>query len=285
MSSSKITGIIHTRNESAYIAQAIGSLVGFVDEVLVADMASTDDTVEIARSLGARVIQVPEYGFADPARQLAVDSATYEWIFLLDADEVATPALGTRIKQLAAAEVVDVVSIPRLNYMFGKAIRHSGWSPDDDRQLRFFRRSAMVLTGSIHNFFNVAPGSHIEMLEAEDALSIHHFNYTDWSNFVSKMDRYTSIEAEQLLDRGERPGLAWLVRGSAREFLRRLVWKRGYRDGFEGFALTWLMMTYKLLVFAKAKQLRDKGDAATIRSSYASVAGSIAAGDVTHVRD
>ena len=91
-----ITAIINTRNEEHNVGRAISSLNEVADEIIVADMASSDDTVKIALQLGARIIEVPNIGFVEPARKLAVSAASHEWILLLDADEIVAPGLGTQ---------------------------------------------------------------------------------------------------------------------------------------------------------------------------------------------
>jgi glycosyltransferase involved in cell wall biosynthesis len=277
----KISGVINTKNESAHIAQAINSLLGFVDEVVVADMMSSDDTVSLAKQLGARVISVPDSGFVEPARQLAIDTATFDWIFVLDADEIVPPALATEVKRIARTGDADVVSIPHLNFMIGKPIRHTGWAPDDDRHKRFFRRGSVVLSDRIHDAWQTVPEARIVSLPAIDEMSIHHFAYTDWSHFVAKMNRYTTIEANQVVASGKPLKLGRILWVSFREFLSRFISRAGYRDGYEGFVLSCLMVTYRLLVYAKSKQLAQHGNEAAIHRQYMSLAKAVADGSAT----
>ncbi|MBA3436329.1 MAG: glycosyltransferase, partial [Chloroflexi bacterium] len=90
----KISGIINTRNEAANIRYSVASLVSWCDEVIVMDQESDDGTAEIARAAGATVLSHPHTGFVEPARAAAVDSATGDWLMILDADEIVPPALG-----------------------------------------------------------------------------------------------------------------------------------------------------------------------------------------------
>jgi glycosyltransferase involved in cell wall biosynthesis len=281
MSRPKITGIIHTKNESMYIAQAINSLLGFVDEVVVADMASSDGTVQIAEHLGARVITVPDFGFVEPARQLAVDTATFDWIFVLDADEIVPPTLAAEVRRIATRNEADVVSIPYLNFMIGRTIRHTGWDPESDRHPRFFRRNSIVLSDRVHLPWQIAPDARLLSLPASDELSIHHFNYADWSQFISKMNRYTTIEANQVLAIGKPVKFHRVFWTCLREFGVRYVLKSGYRDGYEGFVLSCLMVTYRLLVAAKSRQLAQHGSEVVIQEQYMSWARAVANGATT----
>ncbi len=278
MPTSKITGIIHTKNESAYIAQCIKSLSCFVDEVLVVDMASIDDTVEIATNLGARVISVHDYGFVEPVRQLAVEAAEFDWIFVLDADEIVPATLATEIERIACRSDLDCVETSHLNFMFGKPIRHTGFSPSSDRHIRFFRKGSITFSEKIHGGSSTSHGAKVYSLPAVDGLSIHHFNTTDWSQFISKVDRYTTIEASQILAEGKDRPLHRVLWASTREFASRFVWNAGYRDGYEGFVLSCMMATYRLLIGAKVHQLSAHGDAASIREEYIARARVVAGG-------
>ena len=97
----KIAVIILTFNEEKNIADAIRS-AAFADEVLLIDSGSTDETLAIARALGARVVQHPMKGFADQ-RNFALRETAADWVFYLDADERLTPAAGEAIRRLAEA--------------------------------------------------------------------------------------------------------------------------------------------------------------------------------------
>jgi glycosyltransferase involved in cell wall biosynthesis len=281
MSEPRITGIINTKNESIYIAQAIKSLMVFVDEVVIADMASSDDTVQIARNLGARIVSVPDFGFVEPARQVALDAAKFEWIFVLDADEIVPPRLADEIRRIAAANEADVVSIPCLNFMIGKSIRHTGWGSGKDRHPRFFRRSSVMVSDKLHVPWYIVPEARFVSLPATDELSIHHFNYIDWSQFVSKMNRYTTIEANQLVADGKSKKFHKAFWFCFREFGVRFILRAGYRDGYEGLVLSCLMVTYRLLVAAKSQQLTQRGDDVAIQKQYMSWARAVADGSTT----
>ena len=263
-----ITGVINAKNESRYIGQAIASLQTFAQEVIVADMASTDNTRDIANNMGAKVIEVKDFGYVEPARALAVESASHEWIFVLDADEIVPLPLADELRRLALAGSGDAFSIPELNFMFGVPIRHTGWSPDLDRHVRFFRKGSVHLSNVIHDPIREISGATLYALPAKDEFSIHHFNYSDWSSFLRKLDRYTTVEANHRFASGETISGPRVAGNMAKEFLRRFIKHQGYRDGYRGAVLTSLMMTYQLAIYAKLRQLREVGDEAKIVSGY-----------------
>lgn len=273
MSRIQITGIIHTKNEERYISQAIASLRQVADEIIVADMASTDRTVEIAESEGARVVRVPDFGHMEPALKLSYAAASYDWIFRLDADELLPAGLAETLREAVDSESWDAVLIPWLNFFFGRPLLHSGWGPSTDRHLRLFRKSALIpRLGRIHEVEVPRPDARILTLSAIPECSVWHFNYLDWSHFLEKLDRYTSVEARSLLERGEfirLPRLMWLCVGEAGW---RYIYRKGFKDGYRGAVLSLLMVVYRVMTYAKLRQFREVGDRASIQQLYSKIA-------------
>ena len=150
-----ISAVIIAFNEENDIADAINS-VAWADEVLVVDSESTDRTVEIAQSLGAKVLVQSWLGFS-AQKQFAVDAAANDWILSLDADERVSTALRDEIADLKVeGPNADGYTIPRLSIYLGREIRHGGWYPD--RQLRLFhRRRGRWNSRIIHESFSLQP--------------------------------------------------------------------------------------------------------------------------------
>jgi glycosyltransferase involved in cell wall biosynthesis len=267
-----ISVVINAKNEERWIAQTIASVRDHADEVIVADMASSDATRRIAIQSGARVIDVPDYGYVEPARRAAVDAATGDWVLILDADEVVAPGLFPALRRVAADPEVDGVVIHRQNYFFGGRIHHAGWGLDVDRHMRAFRKDRVSLPDDIHHPIALVPGARLEILPADPDVSVVHFNYVDWSHFVEKMNRYTSIEARTLAASDEPLPTRRMLGEMRRELVTRYVRQRGYRDGVRGLGLSVLMSVYRMLVHLKARQLRDVGDEAAIVQTYQRVA-------------
>ena len=130
--------VILTRNEEEHIRECLDSVRGFADELLVLDSGSSDRTREIAAEAGARVEQ-RQFDDYPNQRNAAIEMARGDWIFFIDADERATPAFGQElVAQTARADERRARGepawvgfwVPRKNIIFGKWIRHTGWSPD-----------------------------------------------------------------------------------------------------------------------------------------------------------
>lgn len=267
-----ISVVINTLNEEHNLPYCLRSVAAWATDIVVVDMHSTDATREIAERFGARVFLHEPLGFADPARAFAVSQASGDWVLVLDADELVPAALYRELSRIATTDHTDVVKIPRRNYMFGASLAHTGWDPARDAQLRFFRKGALTLTHEIHRFLQPNPGARVMTLPDRDEWHLIHFNYVSIQQFVEKLNRYTTIEAIQSLERGTEftPGKA--LRWAAKEWYQRFIAQRGYKDGWRGFYLALMMAFYRVITAAKLAELRQMGTAPEIAKRYAQIA-------------
>ena len=172
------------------------------------------------------------------------------------------------MRQIADSDEADAVSFPWQNYLLGSTLAHTGWGRNQDRHTRFFRRGAMDIGPKIHRYLSVKEGSRILDLPATPENDIAHFNYADLGQFVEKLNRYTTIEAEQWRERGAPAGPLRAVWRFFREFGSRYVRHRGFRDGWRGFYLSFVMGVYKFLVVAKADEFRRIGSRDAVEAGY-----------------
>src|SRR5215210_6067455 len=133
----KLSVIIPCKNERENIRACVASARQIADEVLVADSASTDGTLEIARGLGCRIIE-REYRTSGDFKNWAIPQANHEWVFILDADERITAELAQEIRDVLAEPRHDGFWVYRRNHFMGHPICHGPWR--NDRCLRLFRR-------------------------------------------------------------------------------------------------------------------------------------------------
>lgn len=234
--------VVLTRNESKHIRACLESVRPFADEMLVFDSNSTDDTRALAQQSGARVETRPFDNYA-AQRNAALDAARGDWIFFIDADERADTAVGTEIRaqisRIQSAMTGEVLLwIPRKNYIFGKWIQHTGWSPDYQPR---------VLKKTLAHFDPARPVhelviAHGGALYLQNPLT--HYNYETLTQFRAKQNTYTRFESREMYQQGIRPRLRSFISMPAREFLRRYLTLQGYRDGVHGLALSALMSYY-----------------------------------------
>lgn len=243
----KISVVINTLNEEKNIERAIES-VKWADEIIVCDMHSDDQTVEIAKKAGAKVVFHKKLDYVEPARNFAISKASGEWILILDPDEEIPDQLAKRLQMIASGmERIDYVKIPRKNIIFGKWMKGAMWWPDFN--VRFFKRESVEWTVEIHRPPQTK-GVGID-LPAEEELAIIHHNYQSIGQFIERMHRYTQVEAEEL--KKQRYKFKWqdLLEKPLNEFLSRFFSNKGYQDGLHGLALSLLQGFSFLIVYLK----------------------------------
>jgi glycosyltransferase involved in cell wall biosynthesis len=269
-----ISVVLITRNEERNLPVALRSVVGWTDEVIVVDMESSDRTVDIARDAGARVFTHKPVGFPEPARAYGVSLAQSPWVLVLDADELVTPALAKRIKEIVTRGRLDAVWLPFSNYLFGRRMTGTSWSPQRSRHLRLFRPGFVALTDRIHESTTPTMEARVGSIPYEATACVIHFNYTSIRQFIEKTNRYTDVEALQGRDEtSPRPaGRIEMIVRPVGEFLNQWLLKGGYRDGWPGFYIAGLMAFYRFAERAKLRELLEIGDEEAMNRAYAALA-------------
>ncbi len=226
----RISAYIIAFNEGEKIEAALRSL-DWVDEIVVADSFSTDDTVAISQRYGARVIQVPFEGFGK-LRNAALDALAGEWVFSLDADERCTAAAAREIRAtVERTDAADAYWVPRRNYVFGRWMRHSGYAPDY-RQPQLFRKGRLRYTeDAVHETF-VLDGRLGHLQEP-----IAQIPFRDIAQMLHKMQRYSTLGTERLRERRAPPSMMAALAHGAAAFLRHYLFQLGFLDGWAGFII------------------------------------------------
>lgn len=237
--------VINAKNEERNIQECIKSAKDIVDEIIVVDMQSSDKTIELARKMGAKIFSVPDYNFADPARNFAIEQATSKWVLVLDADERLTKVLAGKLVKIINEDKFDVIEIPYKNIHFGKWIKHTAWWPD--YQYRLFKKGYIHCSGEIHTRYSVK--GRLLTLPPKEENAIIHFQTKKTSDLISKIDRYTSLEDH--FNKNKEISLKDVMDYSDREFYWRFFEQKGYLDGTRGFVLSRFMEFYRFLVFVK----------------------------------
>ncbi len=244
---SKISVVINTLNNEGNIKRALES-VKWADEILVCDMHSGDKTSGIAKEMGAKVIEGKRVEYVELARNFSISKASNDWILVLDPDEEITESLKERLLQISSKmKGIDYVRIPRKNIIFGKWMQASGWWPD--LNIRFFKKGKVKWSNKIHRPPEVM-GEGID-LEADERWAIIHNNYGSISDFIIRMNRYTKVEADELIKDGCKFNWKDLIEKPLSEFLSRFFANKGYLDGLHGLALSLLQAFSFLIVYLR----------------------------------
>ena len=227
-----LSAIVITRNEAHNLHDCLQSMQGLVDEIIVVDSQSTDNTVAIAKQHGAKVVQPADWPGFGPQKNRALDLATCDWVFSIDADERVTPELAGEIKSLLDTGGAELAyKLPRLSYYCGKFIHHAGWQPD--YVLRLFKRGTARFSDDLVH-------ERVVTTQSVVALQNHllHYSYLNFSQVLSKVDAYSSASAKQAYARGKRSSVAGALGHGAWAFFRTYVIRRGFLDGGHGLALS-----------------------------------------------
>lgn len=241
---SGISLVINTRNEEEHLADCILSARSFVQEIIVVDMESTDDTRKIAKKFGAKLYQHPLVGFVEPARNFGLQKPKREWTLLLDADERLTPGLAKQMLAHMSKGEMTGLKIPRKNIFFGHWMQHAAWWPD--YQLRFFRTGSVVWPTDIHAQPSI--NGEVLTLPARENNALLHYNARDIASFVEKINRYSGHEKQW---QHQPESLAAALHPAEEEFVSRLFSHQGYKDKTTGLILSKIMEFYRFLEFAK----------------------------------
>jgi glycosyltransferase involved in cell wall biosynthesis len=244
----KLTATIVALNEEKNIARAIESL-RCCNEIIVVDSGSTDRTVALATQRGARVISHSWPGYAQQ-KNWAAAQASNDWILSIDADEALGEELEAEIIALkATAFDCDAYSMPRLAQYLGKWIRYSGWYPD--RKVRLYNRRKARWTGDyVHETVKV------DGRVGELHSNLLHFTCDSLSAHMKTLDRYTTLAAQELRAQGRARPAYRLAVDPPWTFFRAYILRRGFLDGFEGFAIAYMAALYTFLKYAKVRGLR-----------------------------
>ncbi len=242
----KISAVIIAFNEEDRLPEALASLQGVADEIVVVDSFSTDRTPEIARQARAAFFQkrFEDYG---QQKNFAVQKAGHEWILNLDADERLSPELKKAVlelKEKKLAENVTAFTVKRRAYYLGRWINHSGWYPD--RKVRLFKKDSASWQGRIHERLVVA--GRVAALPGE----ILHYTYRDISDHMQRLNRYSNFQAEEIVNQGKKLLFLRLLILPPVTFLRHYLWRLGFLDGFAGLVIATISSWGTALKYFKA---------------------------------
>jgi len=246
-----ISATIVAHNEANTIARAIRSL-SCADEVIVVDSGSADDTVEVARKCGARVLYRAWEGFA-AQKNFATSQAKHDWILSLDADEeLDEVARAAVLGWKATAPASAGYQFARRAFYLGRWILHSGWYPDFKVRL-FDRRKGKWKGAYVHE--SVVVAGRIETLAGE----ILHYTCDSLTDHAKRIEFYTSLAAQEMYDRGESVSSIRSFFAPPWVFLSTYFLRLGILDGPQGFAIARMAARYVQRKYAKLSQLREDG--------------------------
>jgi glycosyltransferase involved in cell wall biosynthesis len=246
----RVSVAIITKDEEANIRECLES-VKWADEIVVVDNGSTDHTLNICREYQAQLYQEEWKGYAGQ-KNSAIAKTLNEWVLSIDADERVTPALRQEIaKIIAEGPDRDGYYIARKNFFLGRWIRRCGWYPDFN--LRLFRKSrGKFLERAVHE--RIAITGKLGYLEHP----LEHWTYRSLSDFLTRMDRYSTLAAREMAKEGKRFRFYDALLRPPFTFVQMYILRGGFKEGYLGFILSMLYSFYTLVKYSKLREFQDR---------------------------
>ncbi|WP_301098456.1 glycosyltransferase family 2 protein [Otariodibacter sp.] len=239
------------KNEAENLARCLESIYNWVDEIIILDSGSTDNTKEIALRYNAKFFENFEWPGFGKQRQIAQQYVTSDYVLWLDADEQVTSELKISIQEaINHNEPNTVYRIVRLGEAFGKKIRHSGWYPD--YVVRMYPTGLARYNDNLVHEKVVYPQSALVKTLSGDLL---HYTYKDIHQYLIKSTRYSHAWAEQRFNQGKKGSIFEACIHSIGCFVKMYLLNLGFLDGKQGLLLAILYSNY---TFQKYAELWDK---------------------------
>jgi glycosyltransferase involved in cell wall biosynthesis len=249
----KLSATIITFNEEKKIGRCLQSLKGVVDEIVVVDSLSTDKTKEICISYQVLFIENPFPGYIEQ-KNFALSKATHTHVLSLDADEYLSEELANSIlKEKERNFPSDGYTMNRYNFYCGKWVRHGTYYPD--RKLRLLNTQKGKWGGqNPHDKIIMQEGARLQQLKGD----LCHYTYQSIEEHNKQTDRFSTIAAKALFDKGKTGSYIKLLLNPAWAFLKGYIIKLGFLDGFAGYMIARFTAIQSFLKYAKLIRLHNE---------------------------
>lgn len=244
-----ISAVIITKNEEDNIARCIKAIQNIADEVVVIDNFSEDKTVEISKSVGAKVYQKEWEGFGKQ-KNFGVRQASHDNILALDADEIPDEEAIEEIKTLKASGLKGVYEFKMMHNYFGKFLKHGLETPEYKKRL--FNKTIVTWNDNLLHEGLIIPEDY-PVIKLKGVLK--HYSYPTIQKYLRKANLYTTIGAEQLYKRGKRNYFFKLIFSPPFVFFKAYVLKLGFLDGLHGLIAASLSSRTNFIKYAKLWEL------------------------------
>jgi len=234
------------KNEAKNLDACLKTVAEWVDEIVILDSGSTDETEKVARKYTEKFHVNKDWPGFGPQRRLAQEYVESDFVLWLDADERITDELKVSIQQAVEKnEPNTLYSICRLSWVFGRYIRHCGWYPD--RVVRLYPTQLTQYDDSlVHEKVEISTDMNVKELSG-DAI---HYTYNDLHHYLVKSAGYAQAWAEQREKRGKKSSILEGMLHAVACFLKMYVFKAGFLDGKQGFLLSVLSAHSTLVKYA-----------------------------------
>ena len=245
----KISVVSICKNEEEEIGRCLQSLIELTDDVVVLDNGSTDNTKNIVRDAGVRLVEESWEGFGK-TKNKATTFARYDWILNLDADESIDAELKNSLLSLPLDDRAEVFEIKFKNFLGNKHLRFGEWG--GDKHIRLFNRShANWNEAIVHEILHLPQNSRIRKLKG----NILHYTAKNAAEFADKMLRYALLNAKKYSEQAIKSSWINICMAPIFSFIKYYVFKLGFLDGLEGFICARMSSYYTFVKYARLLEL------------------------------
>jgi glycosyltransferase involved in cell wall biosynthesis len=244
----KISAVIITHNEEKNIKRCLDSIVEVVDEIVIIDSFSSDQTPEICNQYHVKFIESEWLGYSD-SKNFGIEQTTFNYILSIDADEALSEKLIKSIQKEKSNGLSGAYSFNRLSNYCGKWIHHGDWYPD--KKMRLWNKSEGRWVGNIHEKVNLN-SVNIKHIKGD----LHHYSFYSISEHISQINKYSTLSAENLFERNKKSGFLKLIFSPFFQFFSGYIVKLGFLDGFAGFTIAINTAYGTFLKYAKLKEMQ-----------------------------
>jgi glycosyltransferase involved in cell wall biosynthesis len=245
----QLSAVIITYNEEKNIERCLLSLQGVVDEIIVLDSFSKDNTKTIALKFGVEFHERAWEGYA-ASKNYANQLAKYDHIISIDADECLSLELKASILEFKNHAPSDLADLNRLTNYCGKWIKHCGWYPD--RKVRLFDKRKVKWEGDIHETLKIKDGQAPHFLKGD----LLHYSYYTKADHFAQIEKFTTIAAASEFSNGKRSSLGKAYLSALVKFVQAYFFRLGVLDGWAGFLVCSRSAYASYLKYYKIVQLQ-----------------------------
>lgn len=250
-----VSAVIITFNEAKNIGRCLAALQPVVDEIVVVDSYSTDETPEICKKYDVRFLQREWAGYA-ATKNWANAQATHAYVLSVDADEVVDDELAHDIMTQRKVGLTAAFAVNRMTNYCGHWVRYCGWYPD--RKVRLFPKDRARWEGDfVHENLVLDPGLPTEILEGH----LLHYSYHTLQDHRDRAERYAGLHARKMLAEGRRGSLTKALLSALWKFITVYFFKLGVLDGDAGWNIARYSAHAVFLKYTKLAKLRKEKDA------------------------
>lgn len=241
--------VIITKNEAHIIGTTLQSLQGLTDDFIIVDSGSTDATIDICKKFGATIIETTWDGYGQNKNK-GIDTAKYNWVLNLDADEAIDAELKAAISQLELNDEETVYNFKFKNFFCNKWIRFGEWA--GDKHIRLFNRNKVRWnTAAVHEGLTLGNNAKVIMLQG----NVLHYTTQHIDEYISKTIAYARLNATKYKLQGKQAGFFKLRIAPGFTFFQHYILRLGFLDGWEGYLIAKTTAWYTFLKYSFLKEM------------------------------